>query len=283
LGNFDITSFNGSFTINKAPVTATAGGGSATYDGTTHAPSACAVTGAYKGDLTCANDPTSVGPDAGTTEIAPVVSGTGLGNFDITSLKGSFTINKANATSTVTGYSVIFDNAAHTASGSCTGVLGESLSGLNLTGTTHTNVGTYIDGWSFAGNGNYNPDSGTVNDAILAWTLNGFYQPVDMNGVYNTIKGGSTVPLKFEVFAGSTELTALSTVKSFTQAKITCDSTALTDDVEVTTTGGTSLRYDATAGQFVQNWQTPKSAGTCYRVTMTTQDGSSLTAFFKLK
>ena len=28
-----------------------------------------------------------------------------------------------------------------------------------------------------------------------------------MNGVVNTVKGGSTVPLKFEVFAGTTELT----------------------------------------------------------------------------
>ena len=45
----------------------------------------------------------------------------------------------------------------------------------------------------------------------------------------------------------------------------------------------TSLRYDATAGQFIQNWQTPKLPGQCYRVTMTTDDGSALVAFFKLK
>jgi predicted secreted protein len=29
--------------------------------------------------------------------------------------------------------------------------------------------------------------------------LKGFYQPVDMNGVYNIVKNGSTVPLKFEI------------------------------------------------------------------------------------
>jgi hypothetical protein len=62
-----------------------------------------------------------------------------------------------------------------------------------------------------------------------------------------------------------------------------CSLTAPTDDIESTTTGGTSLRYDATAGQFVQNWQTTGKAGTCYRVTMTTLDGSSLVAYFKLK
>jgi hypothetical protein len=37
------------------------------------------------------------------------------------------------------------------------------------------------------------------------------------------------------------------------------------------------------AGQFIQNWKTPTGAGNCYRTVMNTPDGSSLTAFFKLK
>jgi len=41
--------------------------------------------------------------------------------------------------------------------------------------------------------------------------------------------------------------------------------------------------YDVTAGQFVYNWQTPKTSGKCYQVTMTTQDGSSVVAKFKTK
>jgi hypothetical protein len=123
----------------------------------------------------------------------------------------------------------------------------------------------------------------TRSYTVLAWTLGGFFSPVDMNGVYNTVKGGSTVPLKFEVFAGSTELTDTSAIKSFVQTKVNCDGTAPMDEIEVVTTGGTSLRYDATAGQFIQNWQTPKAAGSCYRVSMTTQDGTSLIAFFRLK
>src|SRR5262249_54083697 len=45
------------FQISKAAVTATAGSGSATYDGLTKSPSACLVTGGYTGDLTCANNP----------------------------------------------------------------------------------------------------------------------------------------------------------------------------------------------------------------------------------
>jgi hypothetical protein len=129
-----------------------------------------------------------------------------------------------------------------------------------------------------------NTASATVNYTVLAWTMKGFYQPVDMSGVWNTVKGGSTVPLKFEIFSGSTEQTATSAVKSFTQKTVACpNSTATVDEIELTTTGGTSLRYDSTAGQFVQNWATPKKPGTCYTTTMTAQDGSSISANFLLK
>jgi hypothetical protein len=104
-----------------------------------------------------------------------------------------------------------------------------------------------------------------------------------MNGIHSVVKNGSTVPLKFEIFAGATELTDTANVKSLTYAQTSCDVTANTDEIETVATGGTSLRYDATSGQFIYNWKTPNTAGKCYRVTMTTQDGSSLVAYFKLK
>jgi hypothetical protein len=128
-----------------------------------------------------------------------------------------------------------------------------------------------------------NQSSASSSYTVLAWTLKGFYQPVDMNGVVNIVKNGSTVPLKFEIFAGATESTDTGDVDSLTATQIDCDSSSAADDIEVTATGGTSLRYDATAGQFIYNWQTPKKPGNCYRVTMTTDDGSSLVALFKLK
>ena len=58
---------------------------------------------------------------------------------------------------------------------------------------------------------------------------------------------------------------------------------SIVDDIELTTTGGTTLRYDSAAGQFIQNWQTPKKPGACYTVTMTTPDGSAISANVKLK
>jgi hypothetical protein len=123
----------------------------------------------------------------------------------------------------------------------------------------------------------------TRSYTVLAWTLNGFYKPVVMGDVWNTVKGGSTVPLKFNVFAGTTELTVTSSIEPFKVVQVACEKEPLEDPVEFTTTGGTSLRYDAVAGQFIQNWQTPKLPGKCYVVTLTTDDGSSLSAFFKLK
>lgn len=132
-----------------------------------------------------------------------------------------------------------------------------------------------------------NVETATLNYSVNSWSLNGFYQPVDMSPanaiIYNTVKSGSTVPFKFEIFAGTTELTTVNSVASFASAVTSCSLTAVTDDIESTTTGGTSLRYDASGGQFIQNWQTTGKAGTCYKVVMTTQDGSNLTAYFKLK
>jgi hypothetical protein len=158
------------------------------------------------------------------------------------------------------------------------GLVGCVVTGYSTAIGSHTMVATATDR---AGN----TSSASRFYTVYAWTLKGFYNPVDMGGVLNTIKGGQTVPLKFEVFAGATELTSTSYVKSFKQESMSC--TAFTgfvaDDVEITSTGGTTLRYDSTDGQFIQNWQTPKQAGTCWAVTMATLDGSSLTAYFKLK
>ena len=113
LANFIVTDVNGSYTISPAPVTATAGGGLSVYDGVTHSPSACAVTGAYTGDLTCANNPASVGPNIGTTPINADVSGTGLTNYSITYVVGSYTISPAPVTATAGGGLSVYDGVTH--------------------------------------------------------------------------------------------------------------------------------------------------------------------------
>jgi hypothetical protein len=167
----------------------------------------------------------------------------------------------------------------------------DSGSGLNAAGCvvtgyktavgTHTLTATATDK---AGN----TATKEISYTVKPYTLNGFYQPIDMNDTVNTVKNGSTVPVKFELFKGTTELTSTSAVTSILAKQINCAAFNgdPIDDIETLATGGTSLRYDATAGQFVFNWTTPKGAsqvGKCYSLTMTAADNSTITAYFKLK
>jgi hypothetical protein len=131
----------------------------------------------------------------------------------------------------------------------------------------------------------------TIKYTVLPWTLKGFYQPVDMDAssiVTNTVKGGSVVPLKLEIFQGTTELTSTTfnnnPVGSFAPKKVSCTPGSTEDAIEtLATPGSTVFRYDSTSGQFIYNWQTPKQPNACYDVIFTSLDGTTLTAHFKLK
>jgi hypothetical protein len=152
-----------------------------------------------------------------------------------------------------------------------------------------------------AGNSNSVSHTYTVDP----WDATGFYSPVGTDhsvfvqppdtlptvndtGYWNTVKGGSTVPLKFNLFVGGTEKTTTSGIALQAQKLSKCESdgTAVGDPVDFTTTETTSLRYSGTPGvdgQFIQNWKTSKvAAETCYRTAVTFADGSSIYAFFKL-
>ena len=148
------------------------------------------------------------------------------------------------------------------------------VTGYSTTQGTHALTATATDN---AGN----TATATRTYVVKNLERKGFYAPVDGSGVYNTIKGGNTVPLKFEVFDGTTELKTTAAIgAAFTAAKVSC-TTGGEDAIEVfTTTGQTELRYDTTADQFVQNWKTPTGSG-CYKATVTTVDGQVLSALFK--
>jgi hypothetical protein len=101
--NYNDTSGSLENHIAKASATAHAGGGSSTFDGEPKTPSQCSISGpGFIGDLTCSNNPASVGPDAGSYSIAATVNGTGLSNFDISNNGGTYNIGKAPTTVTVT-------------------------------------------------------------------------------------------------------------------------------------------------------------------------------------
>ncbi len=118
---------------------------------------------------------------------------------------------------------------------------------------------------------------------VVSYTTEGFFAPVDGNNVVNTIKGGASVPLKFRVNNGDTVVSDTAIVKSFTQQEYTCGTDTTFDAVEIVSTGGTALRYDATVQQFIQNWKTPRTKNKCYKVTVTLTDDQTITALFRTK
>ncbi|GAA3335883.1 hypothetical protein GCM10020358_05920 [Amorphoplanes nipponensis] len=129
-----------------------------------------------------------------------------------------------------------------------------------------------------------NSAKATAAYTVRKLTPSGFYQPVDMGGVLNTVKGGSTVPLKFRVYDRGVEVKSTAIVSSVKQTLVPCTTAAPEDAIEeIVSATASGLRYDTTAGQFVQNWKAPTGAGTCYKVTLTTADDSTIAATFKLK
>jgi hypothetical protein len=125
----------------------------------------------------------------------------------------------------------------------------------------------------------------TFHVTIRSFTIIGFLRPVDnsSSGIVNVVKGGSTVPLKFQVRnASGAYVSDLGIIVSFTAGLVRCDSSDIPEEV-IGSTGGTSLRYDAGANQFIQNWKTPSTTGQCYRVAVVFVDGQKLIADFRLR
>jgi hypothetical protein len=100
----------------------------------------------------------------------------------------TFTVKQATASITVNGYTGVYDGGAHGATGSATGVGGEDLSGLLNLGACFTNVPGGTANWSFAGDANYKPASGTADIVInKATPLVPWNNPADI--IYGTALG----------------------------------------------------------------------------------------------
>jgi hypothetical protein len=160
-------SASGTFVIAKAATTTTVTceAGPFTYNGLPHTPCSAVVTG--PGGLnqtltvTYANN-----VNAGTATAS--ASYLGGDNWLPSSDTKTFIINKADATCTINGYTGVYDGNPHGATGSCIGVQGETLSGLDL-GSSFTNVPGGTANWTFTDvTGNYNNQSGSVQIVITA-------------------------------------------------------------------------------------------------------------------
>lgn len=94
----------------------------------------------------------------------------GNANYNAAEGTAAITIDRANATITVTGFSGIYDGAAHGATGTATGVHNDNLNSLLDLGASFTNVPGGTATWTFGGGSNYNPASGQVAITIAQAT-----------------------------------------------------------------------------------------------------------------
>ncbi|WP_319500448.1 MBG domain-containing protein [uncultured Draconibacterium sp.] len=180
-GNYLGTTKTVAFTVNKASSTIEVTGETVyTYNANHQGPSTSNVTGST-GVVTYSYEGTpNVGPYYNSSTTKP----TNAGAYSVTATVAAddnyaavtsdpfdFTINKADATISVTPYSETYTGVSYTAVGSATGPSG-TLDGLDLSETTHTGAGVYNDLWEFTDvTGNYNNASGSVTNTIVPKAL----------------------------------------------------------------------------------------------------------------
>ena len=117
---------------------------------------------------------------------------------------------------------------------------------------------------------------------LRTWSFTGFFQPVDNAPVFNTVKAGQGVPVKFSL-SGNQGLGIFAAGYPKSVA-IACPSATSTDSIEATTAGKSGLSYDRDTDTYTYVWKTNKAwANTCRQLILVLKDGTIHVAYFQLK
>lgn len=147
LGNYTVTTTNGSLTITPAPLTVTAASATRLY-GSPNPAFTGAIVGIKNGDAISATyaSPATVTSDVGTYPIIPTLVDPTLklSNYAVTSINGALTINPAPLSFTATNASRIYGNANPAFNGSFVGLKNADVLTVTYTSADITSpVGTY--------------------------------------------------------------------------------------------------------------------------------------------
>jgi hypothetical protein len=136
-------------------------------------------------------------------------------------------------------------------------------------------------------------NAGHAGSAAVTYTViygfSGFYQPVDMGGVFNRVKAGSAIPVKFSLDGtpqpGSNTPGhggANPVITKAASVTIACPSSAAYDQIETPADAANSgVTYDPAADQWIYVWKTTTGLATkCQRLEITLADDTTKTAHF---
>jgi hypothetical protein len=158
----------------------------------------------------------------------------------------------------------------------------DSLSGIdsqNCSEPDASSVGSKTAGCTATDKAGNTASVSASYSVIYNW--NGFFQPVENGYVFNRVKAGSAIPLKFSLNGNQ----GLGIINSGypVSLKVNCDNNGTYDDLAETVTAGSSnLSYDASADQYNYVWKTDKSwGGTCRKLMVQLIDGTDHMAYFQ--
>lgn len=174
--NYEAGSADATLVINRASVVLTVTGGTYTYDGNSHEAvvTLTGVNGEALGPVAVTYNGGAALP-VNAASYAVAASFAGDGNYEPDSGTAIVVINRATPTLTVTGGTFAYDGQPHPATTTLVGVKSEALGPVvilyNGSAAVPVSPGTYAVTASFAGDGNYNPVSGTATILITSQTI----------------------------------------------------------------------------------------------------------------
>ncbi len=133
----------------------------------------------------------------------------------------------------------------------------------------------------YSGDGNFLASSSAPLVQAVDYRFGGFLPPLTQNG---TSKLGSTLPIKWQLTdANGNFLSDLAAVKSLQIQSVDAQGHALAAPFNPAGSGGTTLRYDSTANQYVFNWSTKGLNAGYYEIELTLADGTVETLTLQLR
>ena len=121
----------------------------------------------------------------------------------------------------------------------------------------------------YSGSNNFKLSQSAILPQAVTYSFIGFLAPVQNPNAVNVGNTGKTYPIKWQLTdSKGSYISDLASIASLGYYPALCNNGYAYSETATlieNATGGTSLRYDTTANQFIYNWQTPKQpTPACY-------------------